>query len=218
LTVLYIFLFILIIIILLLCIRVIVMLDYNEKFVMDIEWIFFKFRIFPKKKKIKEKTETENENKQKKETKTKTKTKKRSNPFLKFYENQGVSGVLELIKNTSAIISGMLKRTIKSVIINKLDLRIVISSGDAASTAIEYGKICSEVFPALGIICSNLKVKKQNVNIMPDFICSENKAQFNVVLSISPLRVINACVIMCVQFIFNVFLKFIIGSRNIKKI
>ena len=46
------------------------MLDYNEKFVMDIEWIFFKFRIFPKKNKIKEKTKTENENKQKKETKT----------------------------------------------------------------------------------------------------------------------------------------------------
>ena len=27
-------------------------------------------------------------------------------------------------------------------------------------TALQYGEICEDVFPALGFICSNLKVKK----------------------------------------------------------
>lgn len=213
-TFLYILLSVIILIILLLCIRVSAVLNYNETFTFEVRWLFLKFVIYPQKEKPKKEEEKVEKNKPENKEK-KVKTKKASNPLKTFYENQGFNGVLELIKNTYAALSGMMKRIMKSIIINDIDLRMIVSSGDAASTAIEYGKICSEVFPAMGAISSNVKVKKHNIDIRPDFINSIKKAQFHIDLSVTPLRITNAALILGIQLLFKVLIKFLIGSRKL---
>ena len=117
---LYILLSIVAVIILLLCIRVTAVLNYNINLTFDVKWLFLKFRIYPKKEKQEKKKEKAEEDKPKEEKKKKNK--KGPGPLKAFYENQGFGGVLELIKNTSDAVSGLLKRVFKSLILVRLQL------------------------------------------------------------------------------------------------
>ncbi len=216
---LYILLSVIAVIILLLCIRVVAVLNYKEEFTFEVKWLFLKFQIYPKnekKKKEKPNNEKEKENNLN-DTKKKNKSKNRSNPLKAFYINQGFDGVLELIGNTVSAVSGILKRVYKTFIINNLYLGIRISSSDASSTAIQYGKTCATVFPAMGAIYSTVKVRKYEVDIRPDFSCSSNKAHFNVAFSVIPIIVVNAALILAVQLLFKVLIKLFIGSRRVSK-
>lgn len=48
----------------------------------------------------------------------------------------------------------------RAFVIENLKLLLKVSSGDdAAQNAIKYGKVCSAVYPSMGFICSNMKVK-----------------------------------------------------------
>lgn len=211
---LYILLSIIAAIIILLCIRVTAVLNYNVKFTFEVKWLFLKFQIYPKKEKQEKKKEKAEEDKPKEGKKKKAK--KGSGPLKAFYENQGFGGVLELIKNTSDAVSGLLKRVFKSLIINEFYLGMSISGDDAASTAIDYGETCAKVFPAIGVICSTMKVRKYDVDIRPDFMNDVKKAQFHVVISAVPIKITNAVLILAVQLLFKVLLKLFIGSRKIK--
>lgn len=214
-TFLYVLLSIIAAIILLLCIRVVAVLNYNEYFNLNVRWLFLKFQIYPKKEKHEEKANKEKKD-EPKDKKKKKESKNKSNPLKEFYENQGFNGVLELIGNASSAVTGMLKRIMKAIVINDLNLGISVSGSDSASTAIDYGETCAKVYPAMGAVCSTMNVRKYEVDIKPDFINGIKKAQFNVVISVIPIRIINAALILVVQLLFKVLLKLFLGSRKLK--
>ena len=110
------------------------------------------------------------------------------------------------------------KRVKKHLILDELYLWAVISHNhDAAQTAIEYGQACQQIFPAMGFICSNLKVKKYDVEVEPDFIGTFSSAQFAFSLSIRPIFLIHAGIVMACRLLFKVVLKiFPIKSKSQK--
>ncbi|HZJ78598.1 MAG TPA: DUF2953 domain-containing protein, partial [Clostridia bacterium] len=99
-----------------------------------------------------------------------------------------------------------------------LYVNITVSKGDAAQTAIEYGKICSQVFPAMGFICSNMKVKKYDLNISPDYLANKSKAKLYAYLSVVPIAITNAAVVLAVKLLFNVLLKILFKNMKSQKI
>ena len=101
----------------------------------------------------------------------------KKNIFKEFYENQGFGATVELIQTAAAQLGGFMGSIYRAFVIENLKLLLKVSSGDdAAQNAIKYGKVCSAVYPSMGFICSNMKVKKYEVNVVPDFISQENKA------------------------------------------
>jgi hypothetical protein len=164
---------------------VVAVINYEEEFSFTVKWLFLKFVVYPPKPK-KEKPEEKKE--KPKEEKKKEKTKK-SNPFLDFYHNQGVSGVLELISSAVSAVKGMFRRLFKAVVIRDLSIFMRISGEDAAQTAIAYGKVCAAVFPAIGAVSSVVKIKNRDVRIEPDFQGEQPKRRFSVVAAVIPLRV-----------------------------
>lgn len=106
----------------------------------------------------------------------------------------------------------------RAFVIENLKLLLKVSSGDdAARNAIKYGKVCSAVYPSMGFICSNMKVKKYEVNVVPDFISQENKAQFALSLSVRPIKLTNAVVVLAFRLLFKVLLKLLKGSKKKNK-
>ena len=94
------------------------------------------------------------------------------------------------------------------MILDELFLFVIVSHNhDAARTAIEYGEACREIFPAMGFICSNLKVKKYDVEVEPDFLGTFSSAQFSFSVSIRPIFLINAALVLAVRLLFKVVLK-----------
>ncbi len=233
-TALYIILGIIALIVILFSIKVSVTAEYADSFSLDVQWLFIKLHIFPqteeqkakreakkakkeeKKKKKKKKPEKEKPKEEKKEEDKPSEPKK--NIFKDFYENQGFGATVELVRTAAAQLGGFLGSVYRAFVIENLQLLLKVSSGDdAAQNAIKYGKVCSAVYPSMGFICSNMKVKKYEVNVVPDFISQENKAQFALSLSVRPIKLTNAVVVLAFKLLLKVLLKLLKGSKKKNK-
>ena len=222
---LYIILAVIALIVILFSIKVSVTAVYDETFTLDIKWLFIKLRIYPEdeeKKAKKEAKKAEKEQKKKNSKKEKTEKEKteepsqpKSNIFKDFYNNQGFGATVNLIRTAAAQLGGFLKGVYRAFVIENLTVLLKVSAGDdAAQTAVKYGKVCSAVYPAMGFICSNMKVKQYDVNVVPDFISAENTATFKLSLSVRPIKLTNAVIVLAFRLIFKVLLKLLKGSKK----
>ncbi len=222
-TFLYILLGIILFFIILLSIRITINAEYFDEFKLSIKWLFLNIQIFPSNKKEK----PEKEKKPKKEKPQKEPSpepepdpdeqplEKKENIFVTFYNNQGFDGVIELINNVASSLGKMFSSFKKHIVIRELYLFMTVTGGcDAAETAMEYGRICQKIFPAMGFICTNLPVKKYDVEIEPDFIGVKNSAQFAASVHIRPIFFINAVIVLAFRLVFKVVLKFLKGIKN----
>lgn len=214
---LYILLGIIALIILLLSVKVRVDAEYIDDFRVKLRWLFLSFDIYPMKKKEKKPKEKKPAAEEPPQEETPP-AEKKPNPLKTFYENQGFDGVMQLIRDTADAVGSLMKSVKKHLILDELYLWAVISHNhDAAQTAIEYGQACQQIFPAMGFICSNLKVKKYDVEVEPDFIGTFSSAQFAFSLSIRPIFLIHAGIVMACRLLFKVILKiFPIKSKSQK--
>ena len=220
-TALYIILGIIALIVILFSIKVSVTAEYADSFSLDVQWLFIKLHIFPQNEEQKAKREAKKAKKKKPEEEKKEEDKPsepKKNIFKEFYENQGFGATVELIQTAAAQLGSFMGSIYRAFVIENLKLLLKVSSGDdAAQNAIKYGKVCSAVYPSMGFICSNMKVKKYEVNVVPDFISQENKAQFALSLSVRPIKLTNAVVVLAFRLLFKVLLKLLKGSKKKNK-
>ncbi|MBQ5824079.1 MAG: DUF2953 domain-containing protein [Clostridia bacterium] len=221
---LFIILAIIALIVILFSIRFTVSLTYNEEFKVDVKWLFIKKQILPssdedsgeekpkKEKKKKEKPAKENKNKTDSEQ-TQNKP-KQDNILVKFYKNQGFSGVMQLLNDTVSAIKGMFGSIFKHFVFHELKLYLTVGAGDAAETAILYGKTCSYVFPALGLITSTCKVKDYCCDIQPNFMQKDKSAVFKTVISVRPIFITNALVALAFKLLFKVVFKLLGNDKS----
>lgn len=218
---LYIFIGIIVFFIAILSFRITINAEYFDNFKLEISWLFIKIPIIPAKKKDKPKKEKPKKEKKPKEEKEptleseETPKEKKENIFIKFYNNQGFDGVIQLINNAAYSLEKMFGSFKKHLVIRELYLYMTITGGcDAAETALEYGRMCQKVFPALSYICSQLPVKKYDCEIEPDFIGLKNSAEFALSIHIRPIFFLNAIIVLVFRLIFKVVLKFLKGIKN----
>lgn len=210
---LYVILAIIAFFIVLFSIRFTLYMSYDKDFKVDVKWLFLRKTILPKpkgeKKPKKKKPEKEKKKKTEEDKKTdETEEKpKKENILVTFYENQGFSGVLQLLNDTVSAIGGMFGSIFKHLVFRELKLYLTVGANDSAETALLYGKTCSFVFPAMGMITSTCKVKDYGCGVEPNFIQPEKSASFKVVLSIRPIFVTNAVIVLAFKLLFKVAVK-----------
>lgn len=219
---LYIFLGIITFFVIILSVRITINAEYFEEFKLSVSWLFIKIPILPAKKSDKPKKEKVKKEKKPKEDNTKTvpesdetPAEKKENIFVTFYNNQGFDGVVQLINNATYSLGKMFSSFKKHIVIRELYLFMTITGGcDAAETALEYGRMCQKIFPAMSFICTQLPVKKYDVEIEPDFIGIKNSAEFALSVHIRPIFFINAVIVLVFRLLFKVALKFLKGIKN----
>lgn len=223
---LYIILGIIAFFVIILSIRITVSAEYFDEFRLKLSWLFINIQLLPakksdkpkKEKKPKEKKEKEEKPKQEQEPKLDDGKEKKENIFVTFYNNQGFDGVVQLINNAVSALGKMFSSFKKHIVIRELYLFMTVTGGcDAAETALNYGNMCQKIFPAMGYICSNLPVKKYDVEIEPDFLGLKNQAQFAFTIHIRPIFFINAVIVLVFRLLFNVGIKFLKGIKNKNK-
>ena len=222
LTGLYILLGIIGFVLLLLSIRITISGEFFDEFRLNVKWLFLKIDVLPANKKDKSKKEKAPKEKKEKpqaeEVVTETPAEKKENIFVKFYNNQGFDGVIQLINNVGNALGKLMHSFKKHIVLRELYLWMTVTGGcDAAETALEYGRICQKVFPAMSFICTNLTVKKYDVEIQPDFLGNKNKAEFAFSVSVRPIFILNALIVLAFRLLINVVLKFLIGIKDKSK-
>ncbi len=223
-TFLYILLGIVAFFIIIFSVRITIYAEYFDEFKLSVGWGFIKIPILPAKKSDKPKKEKKPKNeKEPKEPAPESDpneqpTDKKENILVTFYNNQGFDGVIELINNAASSLGKMFSSFKKHIVIRELYLFMTVTGGcDAAETALEYGRLCQKIFPAMGYICSNLPVKKYDVEIEPDFLGLKNSAQFATSIHFRPIFFTNAIVVLVFRLVFKVVLKFLKGIKNKNK-
>lgn len=194
--------------------------ENDNIFELYVGWLFLKFRLLPKKenkkpKKPKKEKKPEEETEIIPEPKEKKK-KSKDNIFLRFYRNNGVGGVLELLSNLKSDLGGMFKQIGRAFLFEQMYIFLQVGAGDSADTALKYGKVCSAAYPAMGFFVANMRVKKSNLQVQPDFLYGSNLAKVHAKISVRPIRLINAFIVVGVKLVFNVLLKFLKGSKAAK--
>ena len=204
-TALYIILGIIAFFIIVLSIPVVLDLEYTDAVRCKVSWLFLKFTLYPFPEK-------------KPEEKKEEKPKPKKENFLKtFYNNQGLSGVIELINNCVGALKRFSVRLIKrAVIIKKFHLDIHITEDDAAATAIKYGKVCAALYPSLGFICSNMKVKDYKANVFADYCGEKTTVSFVTKTAFIPRALINAGIAL-VFSLLKQLLKVVISNNKSSK-
>lgn len=203
--------------IVLLSIKVVVTVHYEDDVELSVGWLFLKFKILPSEKKEKkpEKKKKPKEEKPKEENEIikEPKKKKQDNMFVRFYRNKGVEGVIQLLKDAAKAVGGMFKRIGRAFLFEELFVSLTVGKGDSAETAIKYGETCSAVFPAMGLIVSTMHVKKYSIEVNPDFIYGSNNAKLHTRISVRPIKLINAVIIVAFELLFKVVIKLLKHSK-----
>lgn len=201
--------------------KFVITVHYEDDIALSVGWLFLKFNILPKKEKNdkpqkekkKKKPKDKKEEKSKSEVVKEPKKKKKDNIFVRFYNNRGVSGVVELLKNAAKALGGMYKRIGRAFTFEELYISLDVGAGDSAETAIKYGKVCSAAFPAMGLIVSTMRVKKYSIQINPDFIYGKNVAKLHTKISVRPIKFSIAGVIFVFELLFKVVIKLLKHSK-----
>lgn len=220
-TALYIILGIIAFFILLFSVHLHVNIEYTDYIYVTVRWLFLKFNILPlkeeqkkEKKKKEEKSKKEPEKKEDKPKKEEKPKKKGENPIITTVKNMGYDGVMAILSNLGKALSGMFRRIFKSFVIQNFDIDLTVGKGDAAQTAIEYGKTCNKVYPVCGLICSTMKVRTYDVNVKPDFLANHNSGEFKADFYLIPRKLINALIIVGIELVFKVLLKFLMTGNK----
>ena len=172
-TALYIILGILLFLFLICLIRVQVFLLYTQDVHLTLKVLFYKKALVPSEKKDghKKKKEKKEKKQEPEEPKEKKKDKKEKKPgYLgRLKAKKGLSGIVSLFVEIAKLAGGLLKGLFSHIVIKRLNVGIALNSGDAASTAIMYGKLCSAVYPAVNVITAVTVCKDYQVTLEPIF-------------------------------------------------
>lgn len=171
---LYILLGIVLLFAIILAIPIKVCVRYKKAFFCRLHIGFVKIILYPtmpKKKKSKKKKKIEQPTK--KEPK---KEEKKDNNFLK---ELGLSGVVNLFTKLAELAAGVLKDLFAHIIIKSFSLSIKVAGKDAADAALNYGRVCSVVYPLTSAVIRSMKYSHYGVDILPDFTeGEETKVEF----------------------------------------
>lgn len=93
-----------------------------------------------------------------------------------------------------ASLLGEVKGLLKYCTVKKLHITAVCTGEDAADAALNYGQLCTVIYPFIGLVHSAMKVKKKakKLDIRCDYSGNEEAFRFNSVISVRLGRVLAA--------------------------
>lgn len=193
-----------------------VALGYDDKISLDIRYLFVKLKILPTDPNKPKKEKTPKEKKPEEPKKEEAPKEKKPNPIVEMAKANGFDGMMEVLGNLGNVLKIFGGKLLRSIVFNKADINITVGTGDAASTAMKYGKTCQKIYPIMGFLCSNNVVKHHNINISADFLANDTKGNFYFEMNICLRKIINSAIGLVVRLIFDVVLKFLKNGKKKK--
>lgn len=166
---LWIILGVLLLIFLLLMIRVQVHFRYDGEPHLTMKVLFYKKTLIPSPPKHEKKKPAPKKQKEPKEKPAEQPQEKKQSYLAKIREKKGLSGLVSLLTSVARIAAGALKGLFSHIVIRKMDVGVALNSGNAADTAVTYGKLCSVIYPAVNVIVAATVCKSYNVSVEPVF-------------------------------------------------
>ena len=198
-------------------------IDYSDKTVVTLKYLFLKFTLVdtskPKKEKKKKKKKKGDESeKSDTDEEGKEKGKPKGNGLIKqLYLDQGYDGIERMLRAVGKSLGSFFGSLYKNLVVDELYITMITAGSDAADTAIKHGKLCSWLFPVLGKFVSTCKVKNYDFDISPDFLATKSEAYVYAKLHFTPFVVVYAVLALVVRLVFKVLIKVIFSKQKSDK-
>lgn len=93
----------------------------------------------------------------------------KKNMLKTLYKKLGFSGTVKELTDFLKALLKRFKKLLKHMTFKKIKLNIKVATDDAAQTAVEYGKVCTFVYPVLTMFSAVANVKYKKIEIASDF-------------------------------------------------
>ena len=156
-----------------------------------LRYTFFTIFEYPgKENPKKEARKKAKEEKKKKKEQPKETGEEKLSKLEQLLRDGGVVEALSYLSGRATLAGTTVKKLLKSTIVNSIRLRVVVASGDAAQTALDYGKICAVVYPAEALFETLTRVKHRSIVVSPDFLKEKGEADIFIKARILPIRIL----------------------------
>ena len=179
-------------VVLILCMPLYFSVEYSDEVKINFRFLFIDSRKFKPKE-----TEEVKEEEKKEEPEKEKKKEKKPNPMAEklksFLKKKGFKGIMEILGTLIRTTSVMVYKILKRVRIKELDLYAVVGGANASEVAVEYGKACAVIYPAINLIkkiCKSPKNPKATVDA--DYSLPESKVICTAEVYIRPIFALGA--------------------------
>ena len=149
---------------------------FKEDFIVKIK--FFGIKIFDSDSEKKEKKRAKKQKAEEKAPQKEAKNKAKK-VFSKLKEKHGFSLAVKEILAFLGKCFSHIKVFLRHIKIERIYLDIIVATDNAAKTAIEYGVVCSAVYPALALIDTLPNIGFKEINVKSDFNSGDGKLDFS---------------------------------------
>lgn len=94
-------------------------------------------------------------------------------------KKDGIMDTIKYVCDVLKLLSSMTRKILKRTTIKDLTVNCSVAGQDSFETSIKYGRICTLIYTALGIIDSINSPKHLDVNIYPNYNSSQSSFRFN---------------------------------------
>lgn len=126
---------------------------------------------------------------------------KKENFFVKIYKEKGFINTVKYFADISGIILKRVLKLLKRFKFKKFKLNLTVASDDAANTAIEYGAVCSAVYPVIALLETQISLKSKKVSINADFDKTKPEFDFSVSITAKLINFIIAFIAVIFEFL-----------------
>lgn len=165
---------------------------YGEDLTLKIGYGPIRIPILPKKERPEQPEKIKKEKKPKKEPPSEE---KEPNFFQRLKEQHGLSGLLHLATEVTKLAASTMKKLFSHVVVYHLRGDIRLSAGDAADTAILYGRVCAVLQPCMAVLLPLVPKKKRKdvtMQVSPDFVSEDSHISVYAQVGIKPLFLLTA--------------------------
>lgn len=112
--------------------------------------------------------------------------------LVSLMKQDDLAGTLHFLRAVASLAAKTVGRVLRSITVSRLDLQMVISTDDPATTAQRYGQVCGVLYPALAGIESVVRIRHRNLRVEPNFLMEKSAVRFDVCLRMSVWRLLGA--------------------------
>lgn len=154
--------------------RIQLTVQYKNKLKLIVKVLFFRKTIVKKftdtQEKPSPKKKPDKKKKPKKDNKPKDASKAEQPSFARrLFDQQGIGGLIEVIKQLLILIKGTLRYFFKHFIVSKLIIRVKVAGDDAGTAALNYGRVSAVVYPLAGHLAYALGCENYTVDVLCNF-------------------------------------------------
>lgn len=103
-----------------------------------------------------------------------------------------VAGTLHFISGVARLAGRTVGRLLRSITVTRLQLQLLIATGDPADTAQRYGQVCGVLYPALELIGQQVRIRRRQLRVEPNFLLEQGSARFDIRFRVSVWRLTGA--------------------------